>query len=266
MGNFNIQQFRKAAVLCLLDSDLLMELLTRLLFREMIGFTNLEVEAALWASPRGVATYAMCLFHCIQHRVVHVLSTAVSKICISFDGWTTKSGKCGFFGVVAHFANACGVIQDSPIDLPQLVGADTGKAIAETIVQTLEAYSITGEKLGYFELDNAADNNTAIAGVARAFYFNEAYRRLRCGSYLLDLVSQATIFGADKEAYDNVAEQLDTEEVYMQEKRKQGPLGVLVDVINYIKTPQQYELFRGFQRAANTELPAGELLKVLGAR
>jgi hypothetical protein len=29
----------------------------------------------------------------------------------------------------------------------------------------------------------------------------------------------------------------------MQEWRKQGPLGVLIDVINYIKTPQQYELF-----------------------
>ena len=49
----------------------------------------------------------------------------------------------------------------------------------------------------------------------------------------------------------------------MQEWRKQGPLGVLVDVINYIKTPQQYELCREFQRAANAELPAGERLRVL---
>lgn len=49
----------------------------------------------------------------------------------------------------------------------------------------------------------------------------------------------------------------------MQEWRKEGPLGVLIDVINYIKTPQQYELFREFQRAANAELPAGERLRVL---
>jgi hypothetical protein len=32
----------------------------------------------------------------------------------------------------------------------------------------------------------------------------------------------------------------------MQEWRKQGLLGVLIDVINYIKIPQQYELFRSF--------------------
>ncbi|KAI2483714.1 hypothetical protein Ptr902_06031 [Pyrenophora tritici-repentis] len=200
MGHFNVQQFRQAAVLCLLDNNLPMELLTRPSFREMINFANPEAEAALW---------------------------------------------------------------DLPIDLPQLAGAHTGEAIAETIIKTLEAYSITREKLGYFVLDNAANNNTAIAAVARAYDFDAAHRRLRCGPHTLNLVGQAIIFGADKEAYDNVAEQLNTEEVCMQEWRIQGPLGVLVDVINYIKTPQQYELFREFQRAANAELPAGERLKVL---
>ncbi|KAG9375608.1 hypothetical protein A1F94_013818 [Pyrenophora tritici-repentis] len=49
----------------------------------------------------------------------------------------------------------------------------------------------------------------------------------------------------------------------MREWRKDGPIGVLVDVINYIKTPQQYELFRGYQRLANNNLPAEGRLKVL---
>jgi hypothetical protein len=150
-----------------------------------------------------------------------------------------------------------------PINLPQLAGAHTGEAIAETIIKTLEAYSITRNKLSYFVLNNAANNNTVIAAVARAYNFNAAYQRLCCSPHTLDLVSQAVIFGADKEAYNNVAKQLNTEEVCMQEWRKQGPLGVLVSVINYIKTPQQYKLFREFQRAANAELPARERLKVL---
>jgi hypothetical protein len=51
--------------------------------------------------------------------------------------------------------------------------------------------------------------------------------------------------------------------LYIKEWRQQGPLGVLIDVINYIKTPQQYELFREFQHAVNAELPAGERLRVL---
>jgi hypothetical protein len=66
MGHFNVQQFRQAAVLCLLNNNLPMELLTRPSFREMINFANPEAEAALWVSPRSVATYAMRLFRCIQ--------------------------------------------------------------------------------------------------------------------------------------------------------------------------------------------------------
>jgi hypothetical protein len=49
----------------------------------------------------------------------------------------------------------------------------------------------------------------------------------------------------------------------MREWRKDSPIGVLVNVINYIKTPQQYELFRSFQRRANDNLPTEERLKVL---
>jgi hypothetical protein len=43
---------------------------------------------------------------------------------------------------------------------------------------------------------------------------------------------------------------------FMREWRKDGPLGVLLDVINYIKTPQQHELFINFQHRANTDLSA----------
>ncbi|KAL7780631.1 hypothetical protein CFE70_010656 [Pyrenophora teres f. teres 0-1] len=73
----------------------------------------------------------------------------------------------------------------------------------------------------------------------------------------------AIIFSNNKDAYGNTREQYSTEEQYMRERRKDGPIGVLVDVINYIKTPQQYELFRSFQRRANADLPVEERLKVL---
>ncbi|KAI0569426.1 hypothetical protein Alg130_11650 [Pyrenophora tritici-repentis] len=177
LGNFDAQGFRVATVIWLVNQNHPLSELTAPNFREMIRFANPEAEAALW--------------------VVNALSSAVSKIHVSFDGWTTKGGKRGFFGVVAHFADAAGIIRDLPIDLPELAGAHTGEAIAKAISMTLSAY-------GY-----------------------------------------------------------STEEQYMREWRKDGPIGVLVDIINYIKTPQQYELFRSFQRRANADLPAEERLKVL---
>ncbi|KAG9387065.1 Dimer-Tnp-hAT domain containing protein [Pyrenophora tritici-repentis] len=186
MGNFNIQQFREVAVFCLLDNNLPMELLARPSFREMISLANPEAEAALWVSPRSVATYAMRLFQYMQPQIVCALSEAASKIHISFDGWTTR---------------------------------------------TLQEYSIGSDKLGYFVLDNAANNDTAVSSLAHAYDFNAAHRRLRCGPHTLNLIGQAIIFGSNQEAYNNNNdEQLQTEEVYMQEWRQEGPLGVLIDL------------------------------------
>ncbi|KAG9388994.1 Dimer-Tnp-hAT domain containing protein [Pyrenophora tritici-repentis] len=126
------------------------------------------------------------------------------------------------------------------------------------------ACGIGSDKLGYFVLDNAANNDTAVSSLAHAYDFNAAHRRLRCGPHTLNLIGQAIIFGSNQEAYNNNNdEQLQTEEVYMQEWRQEGPLGVLIDVINHIKTPQQHEIFRSFQTAANAELPARERLHVL---
>jgi hypothetical protein len=41
----------------------------------------------------------------------------------------------------------------------------------------------------------------------------------------------------------------------MREWRRDRLLGVLLSIINYIKTPQQYALFAKFQRLAYRELP-----------
>jgi hypothetical protein len=43
-----------------------------------------------------------------------------------------------------------------------------------------------------------------------------------------------------------LANAVQEEEKYLNEWRKHGPLGMLIDVINYIKTPQQYDMFANF--------------------
>jgi hypothetical protein len=76
-----------------------------------------------------------------------------------------------------------------PINLPQLTGAHTGERLAEVVTLTLTNYGITAEKLGYFVLDNASNNDTAVAALARTFDFIPLHRRLRCGPHTLNLVS-----------------------------------------------------------------------------
>jgi len=50
---------------------------------------------------QALKNYAMRLYRELQPQIVKALSRASSKIHVSFDGWTTKGGKRGFFGVVA---------------------------------------------------------------------------------------------------------------------------------------------------------------------
>jgi hypothetical protein len=65
-----------------------------------------------------VLTFVIRMFYFMQPRVVEALLAAVSKVYISFNSWTTKGGKRGFFSIIAYFADAAGVIRDLPIDLP----------------------------------------------------------------------------------------------------------------------------------------------------
>jgi hypothetical protein len=44
----------------------------------------------------------------------------------------------------------------------------------------------------------------------------------------------------------------------MQQWRKDGLLGILIAIINYIKTPQQFDLFSDFRRLANSDLPTDQ--------
>jgi hypothetical protein len=211
-----------------------------------LTLANLAAAAALWVSHNSVSAFVMKLFSALQPHVVAAIEAASSKIHISFDGWTTKGRKRGLLGIVAHFATVDRDVVDLPIDLPQLTGAHTSERLAEVVTSTLTSYSITPAKLSYFVLDNASNNDTTVAALARSFDFIASYRRLRCGPHTLNLVGKMIIFSRDKGAYDNASSNLDDKERFLQEWRKDGPLGTLIAIINYIKTPQQYDLFSNF--------------------
>ena len=100
--------------------------------------------------------------------------------------------------------------------------------------------------MGYFVLDNASNNDLAVAAIGQKLGFSASDRRHRCGPHTLNLVGQRLLWGQDEDAYDNDKRELADETEFMGEWRRDGPLGILLSVINYIKTPQQYKLFSNF--------------------
>jgi hypothetical protein len=172
-------------------------------------------------------------------------------------------------GLLPIYVSRDGKLVDLPISLPQLMGAHSGENMAEIVHSTLKKFGVTPRTIGYFVLDNAYNNDTAITSLGLMMSFNATYRRLRCAPHTFNLIGQLLLWGKDADSYDNeVSEAVAIEEEHklMKEWRSDGPLGVLLAVITYIKTLQQYELFERFQRLTYKELPpiaAGEERKIL---
>ncbi|KAI1507609.1 Dimer-Tnp-hAT dimerization containing protein [Pyrenophora tritici-repentis] len=255
LTNFNIQEFRLAAVTWLVENNLPLSQFESSSFRNMIQLASVEAERALWASHNSVSRYVIRLYNYLLPKVVASLSESMSKVHISFDGWTTKGGKRGYLGIVAHYVDSSGELRDLPIALPQLTGAHTGEAMAEVVMAIFKQFEITVGKLGYFVLDNAHNNNTTINTLALQMGFSATERRLRCGPHTLNLIGQMLLWGEEKESYDNEETERVNEAENMATWRGDGPLGVLLAVINYIKTPQQYALFEKYQKLAIRDQP-----------
>jgi hypothetical protein len=255
LAGFNTQRFRLAAVAWLVENNHPLSEFEAPAFRRLIAAANPQAEAALWTSHMSVSRYVVRLYDHLKPRVVQQLSQALSKVHLSFDGWTTKGGKRGFLGIVAHYVDSKGDLQDLPIALPQLTGAHSGKRMAEVIIKTLQDFNITSQSIGYFVLDNASNNDSTVATLAQKYSLNAVHRRLRCGPHTLNLIGQTLLWGKDSDAFDNIVQELANESDFMNKWRSYGPLGVLLSIINYIKTPQQHQLFEDFQRLAHKELP-----------
>ncbi|KNG46889.1 transposase-like protein [Stemphylium lycopersici] len=232
LAGFNTQRFRLAAVSWLVENNHPLSEFETPAFRRLLEAANLLAERALWTSH------------------------ALSKVHLSFDGWMTKGGKRGFLGVLAHFVDSRGDLQDLPIALPQLTGAHSGERMGEVVIKTLQDFKITSQSIGYFVLNNATNNDSTITILAQEHGFNATHPRLRYGPHTLNLIGQTLLWGKGSAAsFDNGVQELTDEHDLIEEWRRVGPLGVLLNIINYIKTPQQHKLFEDFQRLAHTALP-----------
>jgi hypothetical protein len=202
-SNFDIQAFRLKAVSWLVENNHPLREFETPAFKALIAAANPEAAVSLWSSHVSVTRYVMRLYDAIWPAVVTSLSQSLSKIHISFDGWTTKGGKRGFLGLVAHFVAHTGNLIDLPIALPQLMGPHSGDNIAQIVLSVLKDFGVSASQVGYFVLDNATNNNAAIATISREIGFDPAHRRLRCAPHTLNLIGQTLLWGRNPEVYDN---------------------------------------------------------------
>jgi len=175
------------------------------------------------------------------------------QIHLSFDLWTARN-LLSLNGIVAHFIDADARKCTFLLGLPQIEGSHTGENIAESVGAIIGEFNIQ-DRIGYFVLDNAGNNDTCIEALAAEFGFNPKHRHLRCTGHIINLVVKAFLFGHDVEAFEAEIEVL--KEVVDEFKlwRKRGPIGKIHNIVTYIGwNGQQSQQFRKFQEMELTAI------------
>ena len=172
-------------------------------FRRMIAAANPLAEQALWRSHNTLRDHILAEYHAYIPAVAEHLRRAKSLIHVSFDNWTSTGGKRALTGICVHHLNEAGDVEDYLLGLPILHGKHCGDNIAEVVSKTLQAFSVDKQRVGYFVLDNATNNDTAMAALGDEYGFYAPHRRLRCACHILNLGAQTIIWGRDRESFEN---------------------------------------------------------------
>jgi len=131
-------------------------------------------------------------------------------------------------------------------------GRHTGENLAACFLDVVEPYSII-DKIGYFTLDNASNNDTALHHIAQHLKdlditFDPIQRRLRCFGHIINLVVKSFLWGSDAEVFEaqiSTYHDLQQETAELEAWRRKGPLGKLHNVISWIsRSPQRRERFQ----------------------
>jgi hypothetical protein len=131
-------------------------------------------------------------------------------------------------------------------------GEHTGENIGSVILELLREYDVGGDQIGYFMLDNASSNDTAVKFMLKELCpwmtpKQRRHRRLRCLGHIINLCCQAFLMGRDCERYLAKLEKHYQRGDYAKVEelwKRFGCLGRLHNLVRYIRlTPQRREEF-----------------------
>ncbi|KAM4068002.1 restless-like transposase [Hirsutella rhossiliensis] len=192
----------------------------------------------------------MVAFEEHRHKVIDVLRKAPGLIHISFDGWRSGN-RHALYNIYCFFRTEDNKPCKITIGVPEVSARHTGPNIVAEILDVIESYQIE-DKIGYFTLDNAPNNDTALEIIGGELGFVGKARRGRCFGHILNLSAKAIPFGHDADAFErrlSGAEPLTEAEHLLW--RKKGPVGKLHNlVVSIHRSDLLTNMLRSIQREA----------------
>ncbi|EAQ89486.1 hypothetical protein CHGG_06105 [Chaetomium globosum CBS 148.51] len=227
-------------------------------YRQILQLFNAPLTDALL--PKGGDTtrsWLTSMYHDLLDSIKIKLKASPHQKHLSFDLWTSSHG-LALLAVVVHYFESSGNYQTHLLTLSRITGTHAGENIAPGVLDVIKTFDLQ-PCLGYFQTDNADNNDTAMTKVllhlnptlspAQAIAL-KCKVRVRCFGHILNLVAKAFLQATNKKlikslapeslAHHNAAE----EGRLLQEWRKSGPIGKLHFLVHHIRrSPQRRDLF-----------------------
>lgn len=252
------EQFKEHLINWMADADISFAMVENKRFRELLSLINpIQVDDFL---PKSHTTPRVWL-KTIYNREFEVLRSQLTAnsnpIHISFDGWSSP-GAAAFFAVVAHYFDALGGYNTKLLALPRIKGTHNGENLAKGVIEVVERFGFQS-KLGFFQADNADNNDTCITALIQHFnphFVNhevdslKSQQRVRCVGHILNLIARAFLDGENKETIKRLAEGSQEQLSAVEERelltawRETGPVGKLHYLVHFVRrTPQRRDVF-----------------------
>ncbi|KAG7425131.1 putative AC transposase [Fusarium oxysporum f. sp. raphani] len=135
-------------------------------FRELLFFLNPALLNHLPKAAKTIRSWVMDAFLSKKQRLREDLQRSRSRISISFDLWTSPN-PYPILGVIAMWIDTTGKRRTTVLGIRRVYGEHTGENLGSVVLELLKEYDIGGDEIGYFMLDNASSNDTAVGFILK---------------------------------------------------------------------------------------------------
>ncbi|EXL39699.1 hypothetical protein FOCG_17706 [Fusarium oxysporum f. sp. radicis-lycopersici 26381] len=97
-------------------------------------------------------------------------------------------------------------------------------SIAAEILEIIKSFSIE-DKVGYFTVDNAANNETAMSEITEDLKFDPVQRRVLCMGHIFNIVVKSILFGKDADTFEKSLVKEPLTRAARNQWMRKGPVG-----------------------------------------
>ncbi|XP_044723732.1 Ribonuclease H-like protein [Hirsutella rhossiliensis] len=200
-GRFNSKGLRVLLLDWITYHNLPFDIVNTERFQRLLLYGNPLLDATHIPSGKTLLRMLESEYRGAVGPVTEVLRTARSQVHFSFDGWTSKFYPA-FLGVNAQLIDHNFAQHRILLGLRPLLGKHNGASLADEVADTLAFWQVNNpDTVGYFTLDNAANNDTCMEDLAFEHGFSPEERRIRCAAHILNLCVRAMLYGSKQENF-----------------------------------------------------------------